>query len=310
MLNGDKLAIFDFFKVDKELPKWKSNKNENHGMNSFTWSDGAVGGTISGISLNSDDIVTEFQNTSISYLEYLKQKMNDEKNISFMIKMKYNLLWLFTSVFIKSKTKKTTIEKTYTIEEFFKTIKNSKMEMNKTKDILEKYEKVLLEARNNKQQALVERLLLMKDVVSAEARLIENKITKYVTEGQVVKLYKNTESSKKLKLTYLENFIRIIPSDIIKLKEKADEICVFDNYVILHFDPLNNSTDLTEKEREEIKSKDPILFGIIQNSRKLYFIGDWVDEYCDLTLDKMMEIISDKELKLTNKSVISYINSI
>ena len=78
----------------------------------------------------------------------------------------------------------------------------------------------------------------------------------------------------------------------------------------MHFDPLNNSTDLTEKEREEIKSKDPILFGIIQNSRKLYFIGDWIDEFCNLTLDKMMEIISDKELKLSNKSIISYINTI
>ena len=176
MLNGDKLAIFDFFKVDKELPKWKnSNKNENHGINSFTWSDGVVGENISGISLNSDDIVTEFQNTSISYLEYLKQRMNNEKNISTMIKLKYNLLWLFTSIFIKNKTKKTITKKTYTIEEFFKTIKNSKMEINKTKDILEKYEKVLLDARNNKQQALVERLLLMKDVVSAEARLIEKK---------------------------------------------------------------------------------------------------------------------------------------
>jgi hypothetical protein len=68
---------------------------------------------------------------------------------------------------------------------------------------------------------------------------------------------------------------------------------------------------LTEKQKvEEEKKKDPILFGVIQNSRKLYFIGDWTDEFCDLTLDKMMEIISDKGLDINNKSVISYINKI
>jgi len=223
--------------------------------------------------------------------------------------VKYYLFIYFTSLFIKGKTKEVLEKYTYTIDDFFKTIKDSKMEISTTMDILKKYETVLIEARKNGQQSLVEKLLKMKDVISSECRLIENGITKYVTEEQVVKLYKNVDKKKHLKLTYLENYIRIIPSDVIKLKDSADQIKIFDNYVILHFDPFNNSTDLTEKEKE-IKSKDPILFGVIQNSRKLYFIGDWIDEYCDLTLDKMMETIDDKELNLSNESVISYIEKI
>ena len=45
-----------------------------------------------------------------------------------------------------------------------------------------------------------------------------------------------------------------------------------------------------EKERRD---KDPILFGVFKNDTnvadRFYFLGDWVDEYCDLTLDKMIE---------------------
>lgn len=64
---------------------------------------------------------------------------------------------------------------------------------------------------------------------------------------------------------------------------------------------------MTQKEKE--KAKDPILFGVIQGSRKLYFIGDWIDDYCDLTLEKMMKTIKDKEHILSSESVISYINA-
>lgn len=33
----------------------------------------------------------------------------------------------------------------------------------------------------------------------------------------------------------------------------------------------------------------------MENSRKLYYIGDWEDEYCDLTLDKFLDTISKEK---------------
>lgn len=54
--------------------------------------------------------------------------------------------------------------------------------------------------------------------------------------------------------------------------------------------------------------KDPILFGVIRNSDKLYYIADWVDEYCDLTLEKMFETLQDKVLEINNTSVKSFID--
>lgn len=51
-----------------------------------------------------------------------------------------------------------------------------------------------------------------------------------------------------------------------------------------------------EKERRE---KDPIIFGTFQNKDtdtiidRFYYLGDWVDEFCDLTLDKFVNEMSE-----------------
>ena len=311
MLNGEKLAIFDFFEIDTNLPKWKKPEkigNDEKENDQDGW--GQVP-TMSSISFNSDQIIEQFEKNSIDYLQHLRVQL-DSNNLPLLTKVKYYLFFYFTSIFIRKKTKEILTKKTYhSIEEFFATLKNSKLELTKTKDILEKYEKSLIEAQKNGQQSLVEKLLVKKDAIASETFLIEKGITKYVSEDQVVKLYKATDKSKHLKLTYLKNYVRIIPSEIVKLKEKADELKIFDNYVILHYDPFNNSTDLTVKEKKEVeRRKDPILFGVIKNSRNLYFIGDWEDQFCNLTLDRMMEILSEKELNLSNESVKSYIDEI
>jgi len=49
--------------------------------------------------------------------------------------------------------------------------------------------------------------------------------------------------------------------------------------------------------KEEIqKMKDPILFGMIKESNRLYFIDDWEDEYCDLTFDEIIDVIGENKL--------------
>ncbi len=40
---------------------------------------------------------------------------------------------------------------------------------------------------------------------------------------------------------------------------------------------------------DAIREKDPILFGITdRHPDRLYFIADWVDEFCDLTLSQLL----------------------
>ena len=76
---------------------------------------------------------------------------------------------------------------------------------------------------------------------------------------------------------------------------------VFDNYVILHYDPEGNSVAMTNKEKEEEvrKAKDPILFGVISGSNKLYYICDWIDEVIgdDLTWDTVVDSLGKEILE-------------
>ena len=124
-----------------------------------------------------------------------------------------------------------------------------------------------------------------------ESVLFANGMYKAVSADKIVELAQG--SKKALSLDYIQNYGRVIPTDVIKKKIEADKLHVFDNYVILHYDPDGKSYVATEKEKkkEVEKKKDPILFGVIMGSDKLYYIADWIDEYCDLTFDKLTEIL-------------------
>lgn len=73
--------------------------------------------------------------------------------------------------------------------------------------------------------------------------------------------------------------------------------------MILYTDYTQNDRDAHEKEQIE---KDPIAFGILRYengntqgySNHLIFITDWIDEYCDLTLDKLIDVYNIKSHKL------------
>lgn len=141
------------------------------------------------------------------------------------------------------------------------------------------------------QVALKERLFEQLITNKYESVLYANGMYKAVSADTIVSLAK--DSKKALALDYIENYGRVIPTDIITKKLEADKLHVFDNYVILHYDPDGKSYVATEKEKkkEAERKKDPILFGVIMGSDKLYYIGDWIDEYCDLTFDKLTEIL-------------------
>jgi hypothetical protein len=91
----------------------------------------------------------------------------------------------------------------------------------------------------------------------------------------------------------MEDYPRSIPDEII---EKVGETAhIFDQFFILF-------TDYTGEKRQEVakekRDKDPILFGNIfidgKVSHKMYFIGDWEDEYCHLTLNQMIDKMAQK----------------
>lgn len=197
--------------------------------------------------------------------------------------------------FLRKSDKPTEPPPSISIQEFFSSLKNSAEELKEVAERANGYETSIKNAMASGQTALVDRLKDGLVVARTEAQLIAAGLTKYVTEETVVDFAKKT--TKGLILDWIEHFVRVIPPEVVARKLAADEKCLFDNYVILAYDPKGKATALTKKE-EIAKKKDPILFGVLEGSRKLYFIGDWIDELCDLTLDQIAETLGKNTAEL------------
>lgn len=169
---------------------------------------------------------------------------------------------------------------------FFSLVKaSSKESVAVYKDRVSKYLTALHNATNIGQTALQEELIRGLITNRYESVLYAEGCYYAVTEEQVAKFASQCE--KGLKLSYLKNFSRPIPQEVIDKIAKMNELEVFDNYVILYYDP--EGTVYKETAREEAKRRDPIIFGVIAGSKKLYYVADWIDEYCDLTLDAFVD---------------------
>jgi hypothetical protein len=138
--------------------------------------------------------------------------------------------------------------------------------------------------------------------------MLENKFRVFLKEQEMVAVGFNkfiskeelnrflTITKRKVEITPVKNFARLIPNDVLKIKKKADKTNLFDEYYVVHT-AAKEATMLTEKEK-----KDPILFGTIRDSDKYYFVADWIDELCDLTFSEVIEFLdrSEESTSMTN----------
>jgi hypothetical protein len=182
---------------------------------------------------------------------------------------------------------------TITIEQFFASVKNSTEQIDIVNQRAKGYETAILKAKLMGQRALYENLTHNLEAVRSESNLIAIGLTKFLSEEKLVEFVK--KAKKGLRLDWIENFTRMIPDELHKKKVECDARYVFDNYVILHYDPQSKSWAETEEEKS--RKKDPILFGVIQGRRRLYYIGDWIDEFCNLTLDQVADTIGADNIK-------------
>ena len=197
-----------------------------------------------------------------------------EKKLSFLGKVKL----LF------KKTEKPKMD----VVSFFTNIKaTSKNSLNGYVNRVEKYLVAIHNAKIVGQDALAEKLSREMLANKYESFLAAEGYYYVVTEKQVVDFVNKSERG--ISLDYMKNFIRPIPDEVVAKIAEADKLEVFDNYVIMHYDPKGKNKQDTAKE--EAKKRDPIVFGVIAGSTKLYYITDWIDEYCDLTLEKFVDTL-------------------
>ena len=186
-------------------------------------------------------------------------------------------------------------EPEFDVNKFFSDVKESFMkdEGDTIEKQTERIKRIYHDAKMMHQTALVEKLEQEALRIALEMRMIENGFPIFLDEKEIVK-FCNDHSAKKMKLDWIKNFSRPVPEDVGKEMSRAVEARLFENYVVMHYDPENNGTMATREEQKKDleRRRDPILFGVLSCSTRLYYIGDWEDEYCDL---KLTDIIGSDE---------------
>lgn len=167
-----------------------------------------------------------------------------------------------------------------------------------------KLEQAMIDADTNGQISFSEELMKKLFVLTREAEMWAHG-KKIFLEREIYNQFCN-KTQRKVSLTALKNYARVIPQSVLNEKKKCDGAKLYDGYVVMHYDD-GNTVKETEKETKERREKDPILFGIVENSSRLYFVDDWEDEFCDLTLDDIVDLLEleDKDITMTKNITIS-----
>lgn len=185
-------------------------------------------------------------------------------------------------------------KKEITPSQYFDYLKGAKQEIT-TESLKNSYAAFLqLGEKYNKlgQVESLKKLCFLADTLKKEEKLIELGITTYIYKDTIEDYIENV-ANKTVKIVELSRYMREVPDELVDTIEKAKEL--FDEFYVVFTDYTGKEERKVEKERRD---KDPILFGVFKNNQnvadRFYFLGDWVDEYCDLTLDKMVEQYQEK----------------
>lgn len=120
-------------------------------------------------------------------------------------------------------------------------------------------------------------------------------------DRKVIEKYIAEVEGKAIKIIELSEYTREIPEEVMDKVAKAADI--FDQMYIVFTDYTKKESKRVAKERRD---KDPILFGAFQDKEtdsknriyiedRLFFIADWVDDKCDLTLQEIVRQTAGKE---------------
>jgi len=182
-------------------------------------------------------------------------------------------------------------------QEYFEKLKNSKKIITDT-ELLQSYNictQLFKKFEKTRQLEAIRKLMFLMDSIIKERQLIKLGINQFVYKDDILKyedLLNNNEdktASKDVVIVDIEGYEREIPDDIVKLVTKTNNI--FSNFYVLFTDYTNNRKSLLERQK---KYTDPILFGAFIDEKshsiddRFYVLGDWEDQFCDLTLEKMV----------------------
>jgi hypothetical protein len=144
----------------------------------------------------------------------------------------------------------------------------------------------------------------LRAILAEEFTVAAAGFTSYIVEDTMIEFLRKSERGTMV--DFLRYYEDEMPPEAVAKKIEADKLMVFDNYVVAYYSDIIRKAAAVEKKvsakeerRQREKRRDPILFGLIKNSRKLYYICDWITDTDDLTLEKL-----EKELGVTRSSLV------
>jgi len=172
------------------------------------------------------------------------------------------------------------------------------MERIKLDRRIKKIEKAFDEAVENGQNVFAEKILNNLVIQIRESVIASKGIKEFIERDDLIK-YKYKIKEGHISDTVLKDYTRVIPKQISDRTKQLKGI--FDDFIIWHYwdDKAEEKREKKQKITSEEKGrmKDPILFGIIKETNKLYFIDDWIDEWCDLTFDDIVDVVGSQRIK-------------
>ena len=183
---------------------------------------------------------------------------------------------------------------TLTPSEYFDKLKDAKQTITIEK-LKQSYDVILKLAdkyQRTGQDRSLGKLKFLAETLNQEEKLIPLGVTTFVYRD-AIEDYIDNVANDVVKIIELSDYMREIPDEIVEVIDKTKDI--FTDFYVVFSDYTGKEERRVEQQRRD---KDPILFGCFRKincvADRFYFLGDWVDEYCDLTLDKLVDKYREK----------------
>ena len=307
-----KLRVFEDFFVEEELPKWRKiavRLEDEDKRNGSKKGDYAVENSF-GSSFNNNGSISDrrterelLRNAKHERRNYVNRASRSLDTNGSIIVNTNKKSWFrrMLDKFAPSPKVKEKIGEP--ADKVFDDIKTAMMaptneELLRAKKVVDTVENQL---KVSGQYEIAEKVNGSRGVLEAELALVSSGQLKYISEEQIIKFMLLSERG--MRLEYLRYYANILPSEVAKRKIVFDGLLVFDNYCVLYYDGDAPKFSLIKEvidDQERLKRRDPILFGMIKGSRKLYYVTDWVTDDDDLTLEKLETVIGEKAHDLSH----------
>lgn len=153
----------------------------------------------------------------------------------------------------------------------------------------------LKKCRLTGQTSLMNNIKFNINCILKERTLLRLGITEFIDKDTVQQFVDKVQPKDSVKIIELHRYPRDIPDKQAKLISIIKRKNIFDQFYIVFTDFTKNDYK-SDKEKQLVKrNRDPICFGMFENNsihkkfRRMYKICDWVDQYCDLTFEKMID---------------------